>query len=161
MRIIPRWTPSDTGCEHESRMKVSHDRVHLRTYRVCYQKASLVSVQITLATWLEQSALGCTECTLTWLTHDRVASLHPVRTHSVQTGPGVHPVSYPMGTGVISPGVNWLGHEANHSSPSSAEIKNARSYTSTDPYPCKVWCLAKHEGQLRVPKRFKADSVCY
>jgi hypothetical protein len=30
--------------------------------------------------------------------------------------------------------VKWLERETNHSSPSSAEAKNARSYTSTPPY---------------------------
>jgi hypothetical protein len=30
-------------------------------------------------------------------------------------------------------GVKWLGHEADHSPPSTADIKNAWSYTSTPP----------------------------
>jgi hypothetical protein len=30
----------------------------------------------------------------------------------------------PMGTGALSSEVKWLGSEANHSSPSSAEVKN-------------------------------------
>jgi len=29
------------------------------------------------------------------------------------------------------PGVKWQGHEANHSPPSGAEVKNEWSYTST------------------------------
>jgi len=33
--------------------------------------------------------------------------------------------------GALSPLVNWLGHEADHTSPFSTEIKNAWSYTST------------------------------
>jgi hypothetical protein len=38
--------------------------------------------------------------------------------HSVQTGSGTHPVSYPVGTGGFSPwGVKWVGHEEDHSSP--------------------------------------------
>jgi len=35
--------------------------------------------------------------------------------------------------GALSLGVKQLGHEADHSPPSSAEVKNAWSYTSTQP----------------------------
>jgi hypothetical protein len=38
--------------------------------------------------------------------------------HNIHTGSGAHPASYTMDTGV-----NWPGHEADHSSPSSAEVK--------------------------------------
>jgi hypothetical protein len=38
----------------------------------------------------------------------------------VQTDSGAHPASYPMGTG----GNAWLGRDADHSPPSSAEVKN-------------------------------------
>jgi hypothetical protein len=47
----------------------------------------------------------------------------------VQTGSEVHPTSYPMGTGVSFP-----GREADHSSPTSAEVKTMWIYTSTPPY---------------------------
>ena len=40
----------------------------------------------------------------------------------VHTGPGAHPVSYTMGTGLF-PGVKPPGLGANHSFPSSAEVK--------------------------------------
>jgi hypothetical protein len=46
--------------------------------------------------------------------------------HHVQTGSGSHPASYPMGNGgggCLSLGVKWRGHEADHSPPSSAEVK--------------------------------------
>jgi hypothetical protein len=43
--------------------------------------------------------------------------------HSVQTDSGAHQVSYPMGTGGSFPGVKWQGREADHSPPSSAEVK--------------------------------------
>jgi hypothetical protein len=39
----------------------------------------------------------------------------------VQTSPGAHPASYPMGTGALSLEVKQLGHEANHSHPTSAK----------------------------------------
>jgi hypothetical protein len=43
----------------------------------------------------------------------------------VQTGSGAHPASYPMGTGGSFPGGKARpGRDADHSPPSSAEIKN-------------------------------------
>jgi hypothetical protein len=56
-------------------------------------------------------------------------SLH----HRVQTGSGAQPASYPMDTGGFSLGLKRLEREADHSPPSSAEVKNAWSYTSTPP----------------------------
>jgi hypothetical protein len=56
-------------------------------------------------------------------------SLH----HRVQNGPGGHPASYPMGTGVISLRVKRPGREADRSPSSSVEVKNECSYTSTHP----------------------------
>jgi hypothetical protein len=38
--------------------------------------------------------------------------------HHIQNGSGAHPASYPMGTGG-----SFLGREADHSSASSAEVK--------------------------------------
>jgi len=35
--------------------------------------------------------------------------------------------------GILSLGVKWLGHEADHPSSSSAKVKNVWSYTSTPP----------------------------
>jgi hypothetical protein len=46
-------------------------------------------------------------------------SLH----HRVQHGSGAHPSSYPMGTGALSLEVKRPGREADHSPPSSAEVK--------------------------------------
>jgi hypothetical protein len=46
--------------------------------------------------------------------------------HSVQTRSGVHPASYPMGTGSGGfPGVKRPGREADYCSTSTAKIKNA------------------------------------
>jgi hypothetical protein len=61
----------------------------------------------------------------------------------IQTGSGVHPPSYVVGTGPLSLGVRQLDHEADHSLPSSAEVTNERSYTATAP------ALSWHaQGQL-------------
>jgi hypothetical protein len=46
-------------------------------------------------------------------------SLH----HRVRNGSGAHLASYPMGIRVSSLGVKRLGREADHSPPSSAEVK--------------------------------------
>jgi hypothetical protein len=52
----------------------------------------------------------------------------------VQTGSGAHPASYPRVPGALSSGVKRPGREADHSPPSSPEIKNAWSYTSIPQY---------------------------
>jgi hypothetical protein len=41
----------------------------------------------------------------------------------VQTGSGVHPTSYKIDTGGSFPGVKRQGGEADHSPPTSAEVK--------------------------------------
>jgi hypothetical protein len=60
--------------------------------------------------------------------------------HNVQTDSGAHPASYPRATGVLSSGVKRPGREADHSPPSSAEVKNP-------PHVFMAWCLVKHQGQ--------------
>jgi hypothetical protein len=49
-----------------------------------------------------------------------------------------------MGTGVSFLGVKRPGRDADHSPPSSAEVKNAWSYTSTIQHVFVAWCLVKH-----------------
>jgi hypothetical protein len=52
----------------------------------------------------------------------------------IQTGSGAHPASYPVGTGAPFPGGKARpGRDADHLPPSSAEVKNERSYTSSPP----------------------------
>jgi hypothetical protein len=46
--------------------------------------------------------------------------------------------------GTLPLGVERLGREADHSPPSSAEVKNAWNYTSTPQYIFMAWCLVKH-----------------
>jgi hypothetical protein len=53
--------------------------------------------------------------------------------HRVQNGSRAHPASYPVGTGGSFLGGKAAGREADHSLPSSSEVKNAWSYTSTPP----------------------------
>jgi hypothetical protein len=63
--------------------------------------------------------------------------------HHVQICSGAHPDSCAVGTGGCSPRVKRQGREADHSPPSSAEVKNSRSYTSTPQYVFMAWCLIK------------------
>jgi hypothetical protein len=51
---------------------------------------------------------------------------------NVLKGSGAHPASYSMVTAVLTV-AKLLGHEVNHSPPSTAEVKNEWSYTSTPP----------------------------
>jgi hypothetical protein len=51
-------------------------------------------------------------------------------------------------SGVISSGVKQLGHEADHSSLSSAKVKNVWSFTSTPPTVFTAWCLIKHRAHF-------------
>jgi hypothetical protein len=48
----------------------------------------------------------------------------------------------------LSPAVNRPGCEADHSSSSAAEVKNARSYNSTPAYLFLSWCLIKHRDKF-------------
>jgi hypothetical protein len=58
----------------------------------------------------------------------------------VQTGSGFHQTSYPMVPGALSPGVKRPGREADHSPPTSAEVKKMWMYSSTLPYAFMVYC---------------------
>jgi hypothetical protein len=61
----------------------------------------------------------------------------------VQTGSGVHPAPYPVGTDAASLVVKRPVHETDHSPPSSAEVKNAWSCTSASQYAFLSWCPVK------------------
>jgi hypothetical protein len=70
---------------------------------------------------------------------DRGRSSSPVMVkdsllHVVQTGSGAQPASYPKSTGGYFPGVKRPGHEADNTSPTSAEVKKMWIYTSTPAY---------------------------
>jgi hypothetical protein len=44
----------------------------------------------------------------------------------------------------LSLAVKWTWHEADHSPPSGAKVKNVWSYTSILPYMYMAWYLIKH-----------------
>jgi hypothetical protein len=68
---------------------------------------------------------------------------HPVQNGSGPTKPPIQWVSRALSLGVKRP-----GREADHSPPSSAEVKNAWSYTSTPQYVFMVWCLVTHRDNF-------------
>jgi hypothetical protein len=80
-------------------------------------------------------------------------SLH----HRIQTGSGAHPASYSKGTGDLSLGVKRPGREADHSPPSSAEVKNAWNCTSTPP----IRLLRRHNPHLEVLFINSLTSLCF
>jgi hypothetical protein len=51
-------------------------------------------------------------------------------------GPPQPPIQWVLGA--LSPGVKWPGREADHSPPTSAEVKKMWIYTSTLPYAFRV-----------------------
>jgi hypothetical protein len=51
-----------------------------------------------------------------------------------------------LSTGYL--GLKRPGREADHSPPSSAEVKNAWGYTSTPQYVFMAWCLVKHRDNF-------------
>jgi len=68
---------------------------------------------------------------------DEILSLR----HRVKTGSGAHQAS-PMGTGSSYLEVKRSRRESDHSLPSSAKVKNARSCTSTPQYVFMAWPLS-------------------
>jgi len=54
----------------------------------------------------------------------------------------------PWVLGVISLEVKHLGCKADHSPPSSAEVKNVWSYTFAPQYILMVWCLVRHRDNF-------------
>jgi hypothetical protein len=63
-------------------------------------------------------------------------------------GPTQPPIQWVPGA--LSPGVKRPGREADHSPPSSAEVKNAWSYTSNPQHVFMAWCLVKHRTTYRI-----------
>jgi hypothetical protein len=87
---------------------------------------------ITLIWWRVQVRNRYSSLVYRWATSWTIKGSSPDRGgnfslyHRVKTGSGAHPASYLMG-------IMRQGHEADHSPPSSAEVKNAWSYNSTPP----------------------------
>jgi hypothetical protein len=115
-------------CKHANPSK-SQDRFLIRSYRKSRSQDSVVDV-----------ATGY------WLDDRGVADRVPVGSrifflHVVQTGSGAHLTSYPMGTGGSFRWVKRTVREADHSPPTSGQVKKIWIYTSSPPYAFMAWCL--------------------
>jgi hypothetical protein len=73
--------------------------------------------------------------------------------HRIQNGPGAHPASYPMGTRGCDPGVKRPGREADHSPPSSVEVKEWGELYFTPPIRLHGVVLGykKHRDNFTLP----------
>jgi hypothetical protein len=60
----------------------------------------------------------------------------------------------------LSLGVKRPRHEADYSPPSSAEVKNTWSYTSTPPYVFMAWCLVKYRDNFTLYFTISVDDSC-
>jgi hypothetical protein len=67
--------------------------------------------------------------------------------YGVQNSSGAHPASYPMGTRDSFPGVKRPGNEADHSLPSSAEVKEYVKLYLHSPIRPVVWCSIRKKTQ--------------
>jgi len=77
----------------------------------------------------------------------------------VQNGSGAHPAFYPMVTRGSFPVDKAAG--ADHSPPSSAEVKNALGYTSTPQYPFMArFSVKKAQGNFTFPILKVKCSLC-
>jgi hypothetical protein len=95
----------------------SFDRYHWQMAWGKEQSITLINYRTAVGAWIAQ-------CCSAGLRAGNF-SLH----HRVQTGSGAYPASYSMGNRNSFLGVKRPGREADHSPPSSAEVKNALSYT--------------------------------
>jgi hypothetical protein len=74
-------------------------------------------------------------------------------------GPTQPPIQWVPGA--LSLGIRRPGCEAEHSPPSSAEVKNACSYTSTPQYVFMAWCLVKHRDNFTFTFTFTFSFTFY
>jgi hypothetical protein len=76
--------------------------------------------------------------------------------HSVQTGSGTHPSSYPMVLGALSPGVKRPRSEADYPTPSNAEVKN---YGAITPLPPRTHEVKLNELSIKEALPFSALDI--
>jgi hypothetical protein len=68
--------------------------------------------------------------------------------HRLQTGSGAHLACIRKIPVALSPRVERPGRKVDNSSPYSAEIENAWSYTSIPPCVAMAWCFVKHSDNF-------------
>jgi hypothetical protein len=90
------------------------------------------------------------DSTTGWMTRVRVPSRAQIfsLSYRIHTVSGLIKPPNKCKRGCFSPGVKRPVHEADNSPPSSVEVKNAWSYSSTPPY-VMSWYLIKHKIRLR------------
>jgi hypothetical protein len=69
--------------------------------------------------------------------------------HSVQTDFRAHPASYSLGTGAVSPGVKLLAPEADHSPPSSVDVKMVELYIHC---PIRLHMITRFHAKSKIPR---------
>jgi hypothetical protein len=74
-----------------------------------------------------------------WL-HCLLGNSYSFLRHHVQTGSRAHSASCPMVLGYLLPVVNQPNREADHSPPSTVEVKNARIFIPAPSYVFLSWC---------------------
>jgi hypothetical protein len=72
--------------------------------------------------------------------------LFPTAVFRSDLGPTRPPIQWVPGA--LSPRIKRPRCKGDHSPPSSAEVKNAWSYTSITPYVFMAWCLVRHRTRL-------------
>jgi hypothetical protein len=103
------------------------------------QTFCIIDTRLLIATFARSPPSGCRSRYSDWLRpgRPRGRSSSPDRVKnflfstSSRPGSGVHPTSYPMGTGSSFQDVKRQGREADRSPPVSAEVKKMWIYTST------------------------------
>jgi hypothetical protein len=78
-----------------------------------------------------------------------------------QNGSGAHPAPYPMGKRGSFPGVKRPGHEADHSPPSSTEVKECvKLYLHFPNTPFMAWCLVKQRDNFTFALPYHSSYLC-
>jgi hypothetical protein len=142
LRLYSSWgilSDERTGPSFISRLVNCHSIFTFLHIATVYKKSRDSSVGTTLGYGLDDWGSR-----VRFLTGAGNYSLH----RRVQNGSGAHPASYPRGTRGFFLGGKAEGREADHSPPSSVEIKNAWSYTSSPQRVFMAWCLVKHRDNF-------------
>jgi hypothetical protein len=117
---------------------------HFPTCWYCHETWKLWTLQQVWVYYCEQFIPLCAG-----VTELKSCSLFPGRVtdfslyHNVQNSAPGHPTSYSVDTIILCQGLQWLGHEADHSPLYRDEVKSAWSYRSTPPHIFITWCSNK------------------
>jgi hypothetical protein len=113
---------------------------HAELLQLSKNKASLVSIM----TRLRDARPGFDS----WHGQERVSFFFTTASRPV-LGPTQPPIQWVPW--VPCPGKKRLGREADHSPPSSTEVRNVWNYTSTTPCAFMAWYFVKHKDNITLP----------